>query len=201
MAIAHYWRKLPVLVKAIFSGIAILLIGQMPQSLIIFTNLQIAPEIPIFLPLILLWLFIFLKYLNGSWKPESTATIRNQYLCAHKVSPKIWFWSLVAGGIGLIGVLGLIFVLSKHTELPPAAYNAPFDLAPFPWWTKLSIFLSIAATAGVVEEAAPVKIRMTLDVNASASYEGGLWGLFRQRLVLTIGAPLIAVDRPLCWTQ
>jgi len=50
----------------------------------------------------------------------------------------------------------------------------------------------VAKVADTLGAPRPAEIRMTLDVNASASYEGGLWGLFRQRLVLTIGAPLIA---------
>jgi Zn-dependent protease with chaperone function/phage FluMu protein Com len=38
----------------------------------------------------------------------------------------------------------------------------------------------------------PMELRITYGVNASAAYRGGLWGLWRRRLVLSIGAPLIA---------
>jgi membrane protease YdiL (CAAX protease family) len=32
--------------------------------------------------------------------------------------------------------------------------EAPFSLRPYPWWTQLAFFLTVAVTAGVVEEAA-----------------------------------------------
>jgi Zn-dependent protease with chaperone function len=50
----------------------------------------------------------------------------------------------------------------------------------------------VSRIADALGSPVPVEIRLTLDVNASASYAGGLLGLVRRKLVLTIGAPLIA---------
>ena len=152
--VVNYWKKLPLVIQAVVTGLFILFIGQLPQSIIIYINLFVAPSVPLFLPLTLIWLFIFLKYLNGSWEPLSTGQMRKQNLRARKLPSKIWIWSLFGGGLGMICVLGLIFVIVKHTVLPSGALQAPFDLTPFPWWTQVSIFLAIAITAGVVEEAA-----------------------------------------------
>ncbi|MDN5202810.1 type II CAAX endopeptidase family protein [Fulvivirgaceae bacterium BMA10] len=152
--IINIWKKLPILIRSIIVGVFILFVGQFPQSIIVYLNLYIAPSLPLFLPITLAWLFIFLKYLNGSWKPISTSQQRKRNLRAKKLPFKIWLWSLLAGSIGMIGVLGLVFIISKHTVLPPEALEAPFDLTPFPWWTQASVFLTIASTAGVVEEAA-----------------------------------------------
>ena len=69
-------------------------------------------------------------------------------------SCKVWLWSILGGGIGLMSVLGLTFVISHHFELPAEAYEAPFDVTLLPTWTIFSFFVSIAITAGVVEEAA-----------------------------------------------
>jgi membrane protease YdiL (CAAX protease family) len=66
----------------------------------------------------------------------------------------VWFWSLLAGALGMVSVMGLVFVTSKFGNLPGKAFEPPFAVSTYPWWTVLSIFLSIAATAGVVEEAA-----------------------------------------------
>ena len=147
------WKKIPIIIQAIILGFFILVIGQLPTGLI-FINLQITPTIPWFLPIILIWLWLFWHYLNGRGWPNSTAQIRKQNLRAHKLSLKVWLVTLSAGGIALISVLGLIFVISHFSELPADAYKPPFDLTVFPIWTQISIFLSIAVTAGVVEEAA-----------------------------------------------
>lgn len=147
------WSKVPIILRAILSGLLILIIGQLPTGLIFF-NLQTTPSIPWFLPIMLIWLWLLWRYLNGWGWPASTAEIRSQNLRAHKISAKVWLWSLLGGGISLMSVLGLIFVISHHFELPAKAYEAPFDITSFPTWTIFSFFLSIAITAGVVEEAA-----------------------------------------------
>ena len=147
------WSKVPVIIRGILLGLLILITGQLPTGLIFF-NLQFAPSIPMFFPIILIWLWVFWRYLKGWGWPASTAQIRSQNLRAHKISAKVWLWSLLGGGVGLMSVLGLTFVISHHFELPADAYEAPFDLTSFPAWTIFSFFTSIAITAGVVEEAA-----------------------------------------------
>jgi membrane protease YdiL (CAAX protease family) len=147
------WSKVPIIIRGILLGLLILIIGQLPTGFIFF-NLQFTPGIPWFLPIILIWLWLFWRYLNGWGWPASTAQIRNQRLRAHKISAKVWFWSLLAGGIALISILGLTFFITQHFELPAEAYEAPFDVTSFPAWTVFSYFVSIAITAGVVEEAA-----------------------------------------------
>lgn len=61
---------------------------------------------------------------------------------------------MIAGGLGMISVMGLIFVTSRFANLPQEAYQAPFDVSAYPSWTVFCIFLNIATVAGVVEEAA-----------------------------------------------
>jgi hypothetical protein len=103
------WSNVPVIIRGILLGLLILIIGQLPTGLI-FLNLQITPSIPWFLPIMLIWLWLFWRYLNGWGWPASTAQIRNQNLRAHKISAKVWFWSLLAEGVSLMSVLGLTFL-------------------------------------------------------------------------------------------
>ena len=147
------WSKVPIILRAILLGLLILIVGQLPTGLIFF-NLQTTASIPWFLPITLIWLWLLWRYLNGWGWPSSTAQIRSQNLGANKIPAKVWFWSILGGGIGLMSVLGLTFVISHHFELPAEAYEAPFDVTLFPTWTIFSFFVSIAVTAGVVEEAA-----------------------------------------------
>ena len=135
------------------AGLLILIVGQLPTGLILL-NLQLAPNIPLFLPVVVIWLWLLWKYLDGWGRPNSTAQVRKDNLRAHKLSAKVWFWSILSGGIGLASVLGFVFVISHYAKLPSEAYKAPFDFTSFPWWVVVSFFVSIAITAGVVEEAA-----------------------------------------------
>ncbi|WP_231742600.1 M48 family metalloprotease [Stieleria varia] len=54
------------------------------------------------------------------------------------------------------------------------------------------LFELVDHICGVTRSPKPKRIDIDYDVNASASLRNGFWSLFRQDLVLTIGAPLIA---------
>jgi membrane protease YdiL (CAAX protease family) len=54
----------------------------------------------------------------------------------------------------MAAVMGLIFVTARFGNLPERATQPPFPVAGFPVWTQAAIFLALAATAAVVEEAA-----------------------------------------------
>ncbi len=148
------WRRLPVVVRATVVALLVLNLGQAPAMLALFSNLRVAPGWPLFLPLTVAWLFVLWKYLNGSWWPRSTADQRRQDLRATALSGTVWRWSLIAGGLGMVSVMSLALFTGRIADLPDQAYEAPFDLTRYPWWTVLSFFLAIAITAGVVEEAA-----------------------------------------------
>ena len=68
--------------------------------------------------------------------------------------------------------------------------GVPGQLVPPSEATVLYSF--VARIAEALGAPAPREIRFTLDANASASYLGGLRGLRRGDLVLTLGAPLLA---------
>lgn len=154
MTAVRIWRRVPVAIRASVVALLVLNLGQAPAMLALFANLQIAPRWPLFLPLTIVWLWVFWRYLNGSWWPRSTADQRRRDLRATALSGTVWRWSLIAGGLGMISVMSLALLTGRVADLPDRAYEAPFDLSPFPWWTVLSFFLTIAAVAGVVEEAA-----------------------------------------------
>lgn len=148
------WGRLPVIVRGIVIGQLILAVGGFLPGVLLLANLKLSPNIPWFLPATAIWLWWFWQYLNGKGWPQATAQLRHRDLRARRLSGRVWFWSLLAGGLGMVSMMGLIFVTAKFAELPQEAYKAPFDVSAYPPWTVFSIFLSIAAVAGVVEEAA-----------------------------------------------
>lgn len=89
---------------------------------------------------------------------------------------------LLSAGCVLISMVLPIFLRRKH-ELPGER------LSPGKAPVLHSFVAKIADTLGAP---VPVEIRLGLDANASAAYRGGVTGLLRGQLVLTLGAPLIA---------
>lgn len=148
------WRRLPDTLRAIVSGMAVLMIGGGVSGALMFANLASAPRIPWFLPATVVWLWLFWRYLDGGGWPASTSEARRQALRASPLSARQWTWAMIAGSLAVTAVMGVAFVTYRYAALPEAAYQGPFDVAAFPWWTIASIFAAVALTAGVVEEAA-----------------------------------------------
>jgi membrane protease YdiL (CAAX protease family) len=148
------WSKTPVALRAAIVAFAILMIGQIPQGIFLWIGLRTTPAVPWFLFATAAWLWVFWSYLGGRGWPASTAATRALNLRGRRLSPSLWAWSLIAGGFGMACVLGIALLTGMVAALPDAAYEAPFDLSPYPVWTVAAFFLNIALTAGVVEEAA-----------------------------------------------
>src|SRR4030095_15652715 len=62
-------------------------------------------------------------------------------------------WSILAGGLGMVSVVGLAFLTPRLAEIPRDAFKLPIDFSAYPAWNVGSILLAISAVAGVVEEA------------------------------------------------
>lgn len=148
------WLRLPAIMRAIVVAMLILGVGQMPPGVFLLVGLRLTPDVPWFFLATVLWLYLFWSWLNGRWWPASTSGIRREYLRADRPRGRVWWWSLVAGGLGMVSVLSVALLTGLVARLPRAAYDAPFDLGPFPAYTVVAFFASIALTAGVVEEAA-----------------------------------------------
>jgi len=130
------------------------MIGGSVSGAIMFANLKLAPTLPLFLPVTVLWLWLFWRYARGDGWPRSTSDRRRAMLPVRKLSPRAWGWALVAGGLALAAAMGIAFMTYRFAALPDAAYRAPLEVASLPAWTLVSVFAALALTAGVVEEAA-----------------------------------------------
>lgn len=152
--VLQLWRRLPAVVRGIAAGLVILQIGQIPPGIFLLTNLKLTPNVPWFPLATGGWLWVFWQYLSGKGWPQATAQTRREELRARPIPGRIWLWSLLAGGLGMAGVMCLAFLTVRLAHVPQAALNPPFDISSYPVWMKISIFLSIASVAGIVEEAA-----------------------------------------------
>jgi len=105
-------------------------------------------------------------------------------------------WGVARGLVGLLLYLGpiaiggilLVFML-KPFVAGPAVEHEPRAITPE---EQPELFAFVARLCEVVGAPQPSEIRVDCSVNASASYQGGLWGVLTNRLVLTVGLPLVA---------
>jgi len=152
--LARIWRRIPVVVRATVVALVILAIGQAPPGLALWVNLSRWPDVPLFLVVTAVWLWLYWRWLDGGGWPRGTSAQRHAHLRATPLNGSVWRWSLLAGGAGMAAVLGLALLTGRIAALPAEAYEAPLDVSAWPPFTTFAFFLSLAATAGVVEEAA-----------------------------------------------
>lgn len=146
------WRRIPVVIRAVILGFLVSAIGGLGEFFI-FANLKFFPQIPWMLAASAAWLWLFWRYMNGWGWPRSTGEARRVDLRAQSLSWRIWIWSLVAGSLGLLSVLGLGFITPRLADIPREAFKLSLDFSAYPWWTVVSILLVISVVSGVVEEA------------------------------------------------
>ena len=148
----RFWQRLPVTVRAVVVGFAVNAAGHGPPGLLFSANLQAWPAIPWSVPFIVLWLWLFWQYFGGRWWPASTARVRAEGLAARRLSPPVWRWALIAGGLGMTSIAELGAVLSPINPPTYKVFYALFVRLPFP--TMVVLVITLSAVAGIVEEAA-----------------------------------------------
>jgi membrane protease YdiL (CAAX protease family) len=144
---------LPVWLRALIVVALVVDVGGLPPDLFLFGNLKFLPAIPWCLPFTLLWLWGFWLYLSGRGWPKATAEARRRDLRATRLPGKVWAWALVAGGLGMLSVVGVSFLTLRLADLSADAYHLAVDLSAYPAWTVAAGLISISLVAGVVEEA------------------------------------------------
>jgi membrane protease YdiL (CAAX protease family) len=146
------WARVPVIIRAILLGLLVNEVGQL-AAVFIFPNLKLFPRVPWMLAASAAWLWGFWRYVNGSGWPQATRETRRRDLRATPLTGIVWRWSLLAGGLGLLSVVGLAFLTPRLAETPRDAFKLPFDFSNYPPWTVVSILLVVSVVAGVAEEA------------------------------------------------
>jgi membrane protease YdiL (CAAX protease family) len=152
------WQRVPVLVRApiaglVVSGIGVTVwggLGSFPG--LAGLNLRYLPQVPwAFVPMAL-FLYVYLRYLNGSWWPRRTSQARRVNLRANPLSADLWASSLFAGFIGLAALVPLSTIMGRLFALPSDAQQATIPAAMPPLTVFLLLVMS-SLVAGVTEEA------------------------------------------------
>ena len=145
-SLAKIWQRIPVLIRAIVSGIFVTFVGvgvwllclaviSSPWSAVVMAGI--------------LWLYW--KYFSGSWWPKSTAETRSRNFRAVKLSPVVWKWGL-AGTFLFVVILQSAAVLTFRLVEFPAEASADYGLGALPAWEAWIIIIMASLVAGICEE-------------------------------------------------
>jgi membrane protease YdiL (CAAX protease family) len=139
------------ILQAILIGMAIAMVGTIPRNLLYFANMQYFTAVPWAVPLVAVYMWLFWRHLNGYGPPQETSAQRRTLMRANPLSGRVWFWSLLAGTLGIVAlVTGLRFV-NRMVTLPEQALP---DITQVPRYTMLALLLMAAPVAGIIEEVA-----------------------------------------------
>lgn len=143
------WLRVPVLVRAIVTGLAIGAAGTIPWSMLASANMKYLPSVPWAVLIMSVYLWLFWRYARGAGWPQSTAEARRINSRANPLPGGAWGPALLAGMLGLVSILLLQGVLSRLVTLPQ---QQDLDISQYPFVTVLLWVLMSAVVAGVVEE-------------------------------------------------
>lgn len=203
--IAAVWRGLPIILRAVIVGSFVMSMGTVPCGILLKANFALLPSVPWSGPVVALYLWLYWQYLQGRGWPASLAEFRRTSLRAHSLSGRVWRWSLLAGGLGWAGVIGLRIIVDTLFEMPRESLSS---LSSFPPLTILSYIAGVSVLAGVAEEAgcrgymqAPIERRHGLLIAilvvgmmfwmSHASAYVGHWWVFLGRLWFYLAASAV----------
>ena len=145
-----FWNALPVMIRAILTGILVTIAGTLPWALLASVNSKFYPEIPWSIVPNAIYLWFYWRYISGKGWPRSTSQFRKRNLRAKPVNAEIWGASIFAGIMGLVTMLLFFSVLNRLIHLPQQSTD---DVKQFPWLSLFFLLLMGSAVAGITEEA------------------------------------------------
>jgi uncharacterized protein len=154
--VSRVWQWVPVTVRAILTGIFILLFGALGWSAITFGSLRLVASVawadgPLALLTGSCFLWGYWRYLGGAWQPRSTTELRRRRLRARSLPRRVWCWALITGVFAIVSFVCLVNVWGWLVRLPPWSVSS---ITHSSFLTVLCILIGAAAEAGIVEEAA-----------------------------------------------
>ena len=149
-SIHRLWLRTPILVRALLTGSVVSIAGSAPWALLIATNTRRLSAWPWAVPVMAIYLWFYWLYVVRGWGwPRSTRATRRRNARANSLTMDTWGLALLAGMLGLAGVLLLQGVLSRVVTLPQ---QRELDISKYPLATVVLWVAMGAIVAGVVEE-------------------------------------------------
>lgn len=147
------WNRLPIIVRAVVTGTIVSLIGVGTWSAFALANQRYFIAVPWAIVPTGIFLWFYIRYLNGEGWPKATSHARRLALRANAIPADTFGAAFFAGLLGIMSVPPFAAVLSRLVRLPAEAQpiHTPAGM-PFP--TVMLLLVTASIVAGVVEEAA-----------------------------------------------
>ena len=152
MIVTRFWLRMPIVLRSILTGVTVAAAGTVPWASLVSANIRHEPALPWAVPIMAAYLWLYWRYfVRGRGWPGATAETRRRDSRANRLSGEVWGAALLAGVLGLAGVLLLQGVLGRLFSLPQ---QRDIDPSQFPLVTVMLWVMMSAVVAGVVEETA-----------------------------------------------
>ena len=153
MNLLRSWRAVPLPIRAIGAGMAVIGAGTIPWSALVAVNVKLLPALPWSVAVMAVYLWLLGRFLNGwGWPGEFSEARRRAFRIA-RPRADLWRWSLIAGGLATLSLRALADVARRLSPRPGQDLIPPEELAKYPFVTVLLLLLTTAAVAGFAEEA------------------------------------------------
>ena len=144
--IRRFWQRIPVLVRAVVSGLLVTFVGGGIWLLLLAV---IPAPWSVIAMGVVLW--FYWKYFSGSWWPSSTAEARSRKFRAVRLSAGVWKWGLLGAFLFVAIVLSATVLTFRLVEIPAEA-SADYGLDALPVAQAWLIIIMASLVAGICEE-------------------------------------------------
>jgi len=146
-SIIRFWRRIPILIRALLSGFIVFGIGVGAWTLILAVVPGIWSIIVMAGVLLLYW-----KYFSGSWWPKATAETRRDRFRSLKLSSGVWLWGLVATMVFVVAVQSGFVLTFRLMDYPHDTLTSSFNFDTLPLWAAWLGIVMVSLVAGICEE-------------------------------------------------
>jgi len=147
--ILSLWRHLPVIVRAVLTGIVLAFVGTTPWAILVSANTKNWSAVPWAVLPAAIYLWLFWRFVRGEGWPRSTAEARRKLCRANPLSVGVWGMALVAGVLGIATVIRFQGLMTRLVTLPR---QRDLEISKFPFASLLFWVVMGSIIAGVVEE-------------------------------------------------
>lgn len=147
--IIRYWQRIPVLIRAIVSGV---FVGAVGVETWLFSLATIPAPWSVIVMGGILWLYW--KYFSGSWWPRATAEARRNNFRAVKLTVAVWKWGLVGALLYVVVFQSGAVLTLRILEFPAEASGDLYGFDALPVWQAWLTIVMASLVAGICEEIA-----------------------------------------------
>lgn len=146
-AVIRFWQRIPIVIRAIVSGLLVSTIGVMGWMVIVV----LIPS-PWFIVIMGGVLWLYWKYFSGSWWPKVTAEARCNSFREVKLSASIWKWGLVGAVLFVVVVQSGFVITFRIMEFPAETFTLEYNFVAMPLWLAWLTIIMASLVAGICEE-------------------------------------------------